>query len=452
MSLVIHRGRARVGHLPLVAAALLAAAGLPLAAASLAQQFWPDSGSLLEWAGFLSGAAAATAAVLLFEWSKDENGAEAAASGLSGVALFLLVGVQKELAGAIAFSYILGLAVASLAWAFLGYRRSSLSALVPAVFLAAAGGLSAFREEDASMLPAMVLGLTAVVAGGGALIFEAIKDRLKGFQGLASVVFFGAMAAGIAVVPDAAGKLAEAAAIAVASAVLALIMDWAFPASSRHKIVAAILWLSAATFAFSQLQGYGLALAAFSAAVCLVLARRSDLLPTLAPLGAFSLYRLYLEATDNSARAFDIGQHYGMIGLLAGVLVVQAAASLLEGVVCDCKVPLLKGILASLFLGFALLAGGLVLGDKGITGLMIGALVPGVLLASEKPRVGLAAFGIGIGCAATVALSMKGLLPFLDLPREAKQTALIALGLLAVVPAAALVLLNRPKTQEAANG
>ncbi len=441
---------ARVGHKPLVAAALLAGLVLPPAAAMAAQMIKPEIGSLLNIPFYAGAFVAASLIVLLFNWLELDSGLEGGLGALGAFGVIFVKGQEGPLAAQSVLSMALGLTAACLAWGALGYRQSSLRLGLPAGSLLLASGLIAFRTSDP---PISGPGVIALAGALGSLAVWALAGNTqlqanKGRVGLAVLIIIGAVLgfAGLQI-----GSLKTVGVILATAAAITLVLDLSLTKGFKLSGVGGLLYLSAAAWSFSQLQGSGLALFAAAAALSSLVAGRSDLMPLVAPLVGFSLYRTVLEASEGATKAFDIGQHYGMIGLLAGAFLVLAVVQLLEGSVLDCKIPLVRNLCAALAFGAALIGAALLLGDKGVAGLILGAGIPALFLAGRSIGQALTASLLSIAGGATLALSWKGLLPFVDLTRDAKQTALIVFGLTALVLGAAAVMLARSK-QEARNG
>lgn len=442
---------ARIGHTPLVAAALGSAYLVPVAAAFVVQALKPDLGSLLDVTLFTVGFIGAAVIAIVFNWLDKDSGLDGGLGALGAFGIVLVKGQAGPLAAQNILAVIVGICAASMAWAALGYKQGALRLALPAGSLLTAAGLLAFREGD---VPTLAPGILAVSAALGSLVSWALStssESMKANRGRISLVLLLTVGLIIGFSNMPIGSLSKVGVILAIASAITLVLDLSLAKGYNLSGIGAILYLSAASWSFSQLQGSGLALFAAAGALSALVAGRSDFLPFTAPLIGFSLYRLVLESSQGATKAFDIGQHYGMIGLFGGAFLVLAVVQVLEGTVVDCKVPLAKSILAALAVGAAFLGGALLLGDKGVAGLIIGASIPAVILAGRSQGQALAAATVGLGTSALLALSWKGLYPFVDLTRDAKQTALIVFGLAAVIFGAAAVALTRSK-QEVRNG
>lgn len=90
--------------------------------------------------------------------------------------------------------------------------------------------------------------------------------------------------------------------------------------------IAAVIWLGVATYAFSQSFGLGMSVAGLTGLVTCVVMGRLDLLPAIGIPVGLSYYRLFRENNSEIVQAFDIGQHYALIGFVLGVVAVLAVA------------------------------------------------------------------------------------------------------------------------------
>lgn len=437
-----HRSRARVGHKPLVAAALVLALVLPALAGVAAETWFSDGARVIELLPYSAGALALSAVLLLANWAGEDSPSEAAFGAAGAVALLFLAGQEGTLATLTSFSSLLGMSAAGLAWASLGYRRAAVPALAAMGCFVLVAGLAAHRTEGWTLAVPLAVGFAA--AGAGSL-GAALGTKQKGWSGLAVAGLLAALGVGLYLYAKGA-PVGRAGLILAGTAVMGLVTDFALPQDSRHKVVASVLWLSAAAVGFGLLAGLGVAVAAFGAVTTLLALRRSDLIPTVSPLIGFAAYRLFLEGTEG-AKAFDIGQAYALIGLMLGFLIVSTAVSFLQGKVVDCMIPLTKAALTGILLAGGLLLGGLLLQDKGLVGIMVGASAAGVFTLSAGKGPSLAATGLGIASASAAALAFRALLPSLDLTREAKQTALIIFAVVCAAALVALLSLERPKEE-----
>jgi hypothetical protein len=418
---------------------------LPALAGVAAETWFSDGARVLDLAPYAAGAIVASVVLLLANWAEEESPGEAAFGAAGAAALLFLAGQEGTLATLTSFSAILGMAAAGLAWASLGYRRAALPALVAMGSFVLVAGLAAHRTEGWALAVPLAVGFVA--AGAGSL-GAALGPKPKAWSGLAVAGVLAALGIGLYLYAKGA-PVGRAGLILAGTAVMGLVTDFALPQDSRHKVVASVLWLSAAAIGFGLLAGLGVAVAAFGAVTTLLALKRSDLIPTVSPLLGFAAYRLFLEGTEG-VKAFDIGQAYALIGLMLGFLLVSSVVSFLQEKVVDCMIPLAKASLAGVLLAGGLMLGGLLLQDKGLVGIMIGASAAGVFTLASGKGPSLAATGLGMATASAGALAFRALLPSLDLTREAKQTALIVFALICAVALVAILSLERP-TEESSH-
>jgi len=305
--------------------------------------------------------------------------------------------------------------------------------------------LGAIGVGGKSALAGSSVGLVVIVA---AVLGIGLGQFLPGKRAAGGVVFAVVAALGLWIVAKKhlflidifwIGLLSIAAALAVA---YLLGSDDSEPQPSPSSfLLSSIIWVAAATIAFGMLKGYGMAVGLVVGAAALAALGSTKGLLTMGPLFGLTAYRLFREQHTDSSRAFDIGQHYAMIGILIGLLLVlllfdwtreltlrgssSAAAGVLLGVAG------LGGLLASLVL----------LGPKGTVGLLVGiGLAPA--LAGWRGSRDTGALACAVGLLAAAAFAYGPLDPYLSLEREAKTKLLlwtvgIVLGLGAMVRALA---------------
>jgi len=225
----------------------------------------------------------------------------------------------------------------------------------------------------------------------------------------------------------------------------ALIVAWLVPeetmSSTVRVVLASILWVAAATIAFGLAASFGMALALVAGAGMLLLTGHRRALLSLGPLAAFVIYRVFREGHQDVSQAFDIGQHYAMIGLLLGLLLPVMAQ---EWNRVTSKRPggatLVGGALWILLLAAAPIPIAVGLSSKGIIGYLIGLGAAPVVDGTRGERsANTVALSLGLGAAMT--LLYDWLAPRLDMDRHAKLIALswiIGVGVIAAFIIAAL--------------
>lgn len=113
------------------------------------------------------------------------------------------------------------------------------------------------------------------------------------------------------------------------SALVAVAVHWFLPREQTQSrlplLLGAVIWLGVATLAFGMLRGYGMAIALLAATGILLFFNNPRALATLAPLAAITVYRIFYEGFGRASRGLDIGQHYELVGFLAGLALVALA-------------------------------------------------------------------------------------------------------------------------------
>jgi len=214
--------------------------------------------------------------------------------------------------------------------------------------------------------------------------------------------------------------------------VLAFVVDWLVPeggeANSLRMLVASVIWISAGTAAFGFDRGFGISALALSAAAVLLTSGNRRALLTLGPLGALVMYRVFRESHLEASKAFDIGQHYAMIGLLVGALLPVMAVEWLRSVSKRGGFfALIAGALWVVLMLAAPVGAAIMLGAKGVVGYLFGLGLASVIEAVRGERSA-HAMSLGIAMAGTMSLVYEALTPYLDLERAEKLSRLAYLG------------------------
>ncbi len=213
-------------------------------------------------------------------------------------------------------------------------------------------------------------------------------------------------------------------------------------------VLSAVIWLGAATVAFGLKLGYGMAVTLLGGVGTLVLLGGTRGLMSISVAAAILAYRLFREIYPEDAQAPDIGQHYTMIGITIGALlpllpIEWARAREITGWRTFASLAVWLLILTGLPIAASVL-----LGSKGAIGIVVGlsfsAIVEGL-----RGVISLAPVGLGAGMAAIGVLSYGWLGDWTDLERIVKVRAVVVVGTVALVLAAALFGLSRQAKQEA---
>ncbi|MCW5938719.1 MAG: hypothetical protein KF884_05770 [Fimbriimonadaceae bacterium] len=198
---------------------------------------------------------------------------------------------------------------------------------------------------------------------------------------------------------------------------------WAFGLS-------AVVWLGVATVAFSFRQGYGMAVCGLSGAIVALLLGQRGVLAAMAPIVALAAMRALRETLPDATRAFDIGQHYALIGLILGPTV------LLTGLAWARDTAHRRDWLPTALVGAVAAAtaviGVMFLGDKGSIGLVVGfALAPALAGMVGLSAPGAAAAGTGLACASLASLTALG--GSGEIGRDMKVTLLVGSAVVAAL-------------------
>ncbi len=242
----------------------------------------------------------------------------------------------------------------------------------------------------------------------------------------------------------------DVAIVCVVAVAATLLTAWAVPVERQSVAtwgMAAVIWLGMATYAFSTAQGLGMAAAGFvGVAMAFVLGRR-DLLPPIGILVGLAVYRLFRENNAEVVQAFDIGQHYAMIGFLLGIVVLVAVADALARR-RESRNLAYEGAIVGLIAAAIVVGSSAFFGPKGAIGLVVGlAVAPMVAqLASSRPSWTFAAAAV-LQSAALVAYRPLAFDTSLD--RDGKLKLLLWLAAGVVVLYGALWYLGRTKKEVA---
>lgn len=291
--------------------------------------------------------------------------------------------------------------------------------------------------------------IVGVSASYAALIVWALPGKKLGerlpdwIRGLAFVAFF---AGGFVLLGMKYLLVEQFAVVGLGGVALALASLWVVPRSESESSLgywlSTILWVAGATLAFGILRGYGVALGLAVGACVLLVFRHPRALSTLAPVAGIVVYRVFRENHLAASRALDIGQHYSLIGILAGAMLIVLA---LEWYKEKGRSGFASG--AGAFLWVGLLAGAVIvsastLAAKGYVGMLAGMGLGGALAGVNARGTGLAiAWPLGLGLGMTA--SYGWISPILELSRDEKARALYVLGPVVVALAILLAIVSR---------
>ena len=242
----------------------------------------------------------------------------------------------------------------------------------------------------------------------------------------------------------------EVALVAVVSVAAVLLTAWAVPTKSPAFVswgTAAVIWLGLATFAFSQSFGMGMAVGGLCGVVCALLIGRADLVPAVGVLTGLSYYRLFREQNSEVVQAFDIGQHYAMIGFVLGIVVlVGLSDGLLRRRASWSGRGHISAALVGIIAAILVVGASAFFGPKGAIGLSIGlALAP---LVARLTTAGSPWTLVGsMALQSAVIVAYQPLAWDLSLDRDGKIRLLLWLGGAIVVLLGALWFVDRAKKE-----
>lgn len=406
----------------------MSAALLGAAAFAVAGYLLGDRLGGFHWAflGIASGIAAATVHGLIVAFCDDSVSLAATFSvGAAVMGWLSPLAVGKGETQSVLFASVVGAGAAAL-WNSRGEIAGGLDLVIVLAMGVACTSLGQIGGGEHGYLSASVLFLSAAIAimmGVGIGRRIAPKQQSSAFL-LASVLFV----VGIWLVSERflwRRDVAWCGSLGVAAALLSIWVGSTTNGSSLKQLISAVIWLGVATVAFGLERGYGMAAAAISGFAILGFYGSKSLCASMGPLIGLIIYRSFREAFPDASRAFDIGQHYAMIGLLVAVV----ASMLPSELVSQWRARAFKSTgLFALVLGVALMvaAAGTItlLGAKGAVGWIVGCGIASVAAAfAGRSAYGVLAAGSGLACALGTLYS--GLMKWIDLSRDQKVHAMI---------------------------
>ena len=387
------------------------------------------------------------AVLLLIALAGWRPGAKVGAVALAGA----IVSAGSGVVGAHDATLYLHLAIlgAGVAGFLIGDSRSGAAAA-----LTGFAGVSAryFLIEDPSpnlkMLPGAIM-LLVVVLGIVQAILPRDKEVVKQWSGPVIGVFvgIGAFAVGAMLFPrDHMPRTMLVSAFAAAATA------WAMPFGKAVEPLriglAGLVWLGIATFAFSNSLTLGLSLALIAGAGAMALSSSEAGYAMLAPLGGLIGHRLARNVYPDAVKAFDLGQHYALVGVILAVCLVlmvsqgyvRAKESQLPRVVGSAAVGWVLAVLVVLF-------SVMFLGAKGTTGLIVGiGLAP--LLVQLSRTDGATGAALSVGFIGILGLAYPALTELFETSRAEKQSAFVVAAIVGLALAGFLVWLGRKPAEK----
>lgn len=281
-----------------------------------------------------------------------------------------------------------------------GSEGEGLEMLAIAVPLVILGLVLGEKQAGLALLLGLMMAVGALVANAIGRS-EGIAKRAPGL-GIALVALGGALA--VLQIPMAQGLLTFVGTAFVALIVAGLVSD------NRGLLVVfgPVLFLAIATLAFGLDRTLGMTVAYLGAAGAAIVLRAPRVLLAAAPLAGVVAYRAFRQQFTEVTRAFDIAQHYSMLGFIAGILLVLLLVEWRRQADSPWGSVLAAILALTVMLGMG--AAFVVLDAKGAIGLVVGfGMAPVIaLLRSHEPDDS-AALALGAGALAVPVFAVMGL-------------------------------------------
>lgn len=233
--------------------------------------------------------------------------------------------------------------------------------------------------------------------------------------------------------------------IAGAIGVIAMLATiWATPVlpSKAWSFGSALLWLTAGVIAMSDGKSIGLgAVIVAGLAVASIFGKTKSAIAIL-PVTAMLILRGVANSFPEVTRALDLSQHYAVVGLLLGVLAVVAASQLKQ-------IRAEAGIVATLGASVATAMSPILLGAKGIPGLLLGLCIAPLFVEMDEHS----SVNVSLTIGSAILFTVSVLSDKLDITRAEKlgmlTGSLIFLAIMVVV--CFLLVRQKPAAQSAVN-
>lgn len=376
-----------------------------------------------------------------FDW-RDTNPAAPIAFGAAAIALARYAPASDVNVGAVGAAA--GLALGSRIVAAAPSRWPALAA-VAGGFALLANSLGSYAAGERGAVAGVAIAAAFALVGALARVATSGQDSKGQILKVAITIIAGLAATYL--VATRVVFMGDVFTIAVAAAIAAVITMLIVPnedSGSAGPVLAAILWIGVATYAFSMRKGFGISVSVVTAGSILALAGNWRGLLSLGPVTALVVYRCFREMYSADSRGLDIAQHNALIALLVGfglVALMSEWSRSRKG--ADFRDSIASVLWCVILLVFPVLIG-VVLGGKGyvaaFAGLGIGTFLA-LIRAEDRP----------LALCAQLAVSFLMLIEFrwitekLDLTRDLKFQTLIWFGVALTVAAALIALLSKPK-------
>lgn len=354
----------------------------------------------------MAGVGCATLLDLLSRWANLSFVGEAIlALGIAAFAVSNRIDVVELATTATFGGLVAGLVMGSLRGLFAQSRCGALTALF--VFLAGILTLLTrvgYREQLHNVAPLLCL-LTIVALLVSFAVHQALSKQSDWMPKSLAVLCFAGLCWTALAYHFGESDLAV---VSFAAVALAVVSHWTFRSDGSSALpwgIVVLGWFLVGTLAFSLAFGLGVAVAALAGIGALLVLNRLDLLPAAYVLASLGLYRIFRETYPNVVQPFDIGQHYGLVGFMLGVLIVFSVSETLRSKVQGFGFAISAGrhLVALAMLGVVLFAVSF-LGSKGAIGLLFGIGVgPALSVATIRKSWPIVVGGLGLQCAVLTA-------------------------------------------------
>ena len=282
------------------------------------------------------------------------------------------------------FGVLAGLAAASLALSGLGRGRVAQDIAVAGFIGFAVNAMANVSPGGQAVEAAQTLltGAAIAVLIGEGLRIATAKSNFQ-WPRFGTALIFGLIATLLCTKVLADGS---AAMVVGAASILSLVCAFAIRPDSKFGssaiLIGSLSWLGLATVAFGEARAYGVALAALTGFATLLISGNRKLLPVLAPIAAFVGYRMLRGSFGMATSTFEIGQHYALLGLIAGLGIPLLASETVSAVASSTEWK--RGVtIGTVGVASLVVVAGLIefLGDQGGVGLVLGLGVSPVVAA-----------------------------------------------------------------------
>ncbi len=221
-------------------------------------------------------------------------------------------------------------------------------------------------------------------------------------------------------------ELPLCAAVGALGAVVISLFD--FEKDFQLGALTAVIAIGVGTVAFGLGRVEGIGLASLTLTCVLVTLERWEALPSLGGLAAITLYHVYRVAHPERSEAFDIAQHYAVMGLVVGFMAPHLINfSKIKALTPKQIVGTAFGVVMVLLIPAATAA---VIGAKGLAGLILGF---GLASLRTPHPYALRVLSLGLTGAALTFVGFSWFTPMVELARDEKIRVFSGLGITLVI-------------------